>query len=252
MRSEPDSAAAKGRDAIAGRIPDQGEETRRTSLRRRSQAALFALAGIFFVVFAMRVSQPPEPVYGGKTVGQWANEVKVAVGVVRTPGRTMVFPSSMSDEDLAGLSSFMLTNRNAKIMGGAGGTSAAFVFTFTDGDDDIWLSSDPTVEKDTATAALKGMGARAVPYLTAQLDKRNSVFVIWYYNLWKELPRQFRGILRAPRSAAAQRARAAQALGLIGPAAKEAVPALARLSEKDEYPFVRSVAFEAIKRIDPK
>ncbi|MHB8520649.1 MAG: hypothetical protein ACYDH9_07810 [Limisphaerales bacterium] len=148
-------------------------------MRKCSLAALFALAGICFVVFAMRVSPPPEPVYGGKRVGQWANEVKVAVGVVRTPGTTLVFPAGMSDEALAGMQASLATNRTAKIIGG-GGVSSLMVFTFRDGAGQITADAYPAVEKDAATEALRAMGPRAVPYLKGQLSRRNSTVAVWY------------------------------------------------------------------------
>ena len=105
------------------------------------------------------------------------------------------------------------------------------------------LNSPYPQEREQATAAIRDLGARAVPRLTKLLSARESLFQKAFFSVAPKLPaRVTQSLWRIIRPVdwVNQRAMAARALGLIGPDARAAIPALGRSLRDRE----RSVCWE--------
>ncbi len=101
--------------------------------------------------------------------------------------------------------------------------------------------------------AWKSLGSNSIPFLVESLNTTDPPLPHFSYrSVWSSLPPRLRATAPQP-SPPAQvvRSRAASALGIIGEAAKPAIPALLHVMKSDESDFVRDVAREAIQKIDP-
>lgn len=110
-------------------------------------------------------------------------------------------------------------------------------------------SSDP--ERGKATAALQALGPKAVPRLTRLLQTRNSALHQQLWTLLQKLPPRVRSAAFryvGPPNATAVRMAAARSLGIIGPEARTAVPALVG-ALRDQETGVRWEAAAALGRI---
>ena len=109
--------------------------------------------------------------------------------------------------------------------------------------------SDP--DRGNATTALQALGPQAVPRLTGLLQTRDSAFHKRLWSLLKKLPPRVRSAaLRhiEPPNATVVRMAAARSLGIIGPEARAAVPALIG-TLRDQETGVRWEAAAALGRI---
>ena len=106
-------------------------------------------------------------------------------------------------------------------------------------------------DRAQATAALQALGARAVPALTRLLQTRDSRFRKRLWSLVQQLPPPARAVAQRhvePPRATVVRMAAARSLGIIGPAARAAVPALVG-ALRDQETGVRWEAATALGRI---
>lgn len=117
----------------------------------------------------------------------------------------------------------------------------------------LQLTTTETKSHDEATSALKALGPSAVPGLVRLLQAKDSFF---RQQVWVVVPRlsgSFQKIIVNridPPNAAALRTASARSLGVIGPDAVDAVPALAR-ALRNEDAQVRWNAAGALGRIGP-
>jgi HEAT repeat protein len=114
---------------------------------------------------------------------------------------------------------------------------------------DYWvtrLKQGNQKEQAEAREAMRIMGASAVPYLEELLVKQDSPTKLWLLkNYGKRFPYLYRVM---PRTLDHSRAYAAAALGEMGPAASNAIPALMQLAKRNE-PLLSSSATAAVMRI---
>src|SRR6267142_2804038 len=85
-------------------------------------------------------------------------------------------------------------------------------------------------ERAEAAKSIKGMGTNAVPELVRLLDKQDSLFRKLTWSWWQKLPPRWKGRtsrMHAP-NAVDVRYAAAKALGVLGPEAGPAAPALGK------------------------
>jgi hypothetical protein len=105
------------------------------------------------------------------------------------------------------------------------------------------MNEGDTDQRREAAAAIRAMGNRAIPHLIARLaprDGRHREFLRW---LDRHTPSMRAGLPDRHISVEAERGYAASALGVIGPAAKAAVPALLTASlETNSFYAVRAKA----------
>jgi hypothetical protein len=99
-----------------------------------------------------------------------------------------------------------------------------------------------------------GLGSNAVPFLVKALNRRDRAEPeITYGSFVRGLPPRLKSVLPTLSPPAfVVRSRAASALGLIGSASRPAIPAILSTMNEDEYEFVRNVATNALKTIDPE
>lgn len=102
--------------------------------------------------------------------------------------------------------------------------------------------------------AWKNLEANTVPFLVKSLDKTDPPLPhVSYRNAWSSLPPWLQAVAPQPGPPAqVVRSRAASALGIIGETAKPAIPALRLVMESNESTFVREVAKDGIKKINPE
>ena len=99
-----------------------------------------------------------------------------------------------------------------------------------------WVGSIKTLNReDDAVKTLIQIGQPAVLFLTKSLEPKHAFFTKWklYWSIWQKAPNAVRRQLPAPYNPIAdgqQRRIAAQLLGLIGPSAQAALPALVKAS----------------------
>jgi len=99
-----------------------------------------------------------------------------------------------------------------------------------------WVGSIKTLNReDDALKTLIQIGQPAVPFLTKTLEPKPALFTKWklYWLIWQTAPNAVQRRLPAPYnpiSDGQQRQLAAYALGLIGPSAQAALPALVKAS----------------------
>jgi hypothetical protein len=99
----------------------------------------------------------------------------------------------------------------------------------------------------------QGLGSNAVPFLVRALDRSDEDRISRYRSLVWALPPRLRSVLPTPSPpASVVRSRAASALGAIGDASRPAIPAILNTMKADESAFVRKVASNALKNIDPE
>ncbi len=118
-----------------------------------------------------------------------------------------------------------------------------------------WMNYDyraPNAEPQFCEA-WRSLGSNAIPFLIQALDRTDPQSPMTYSALVRTLPLPLRNILPTPSPPAnVVRSRAASALGLIGNASRPAIPPLLRTMDLDEDEFVRNVASNAFKAIDPE
>jgi hypothetical protein len=126
---------------------------------------------------------------------------------------------------------------------------------------EIAANGETSLQRETAVEALGNIGVarpdvvRAVR--AALKDSRGTTTIAAVKGLWQlsamseEDLRLLVGVVEDPEMTSLTRADAMEVLGKIGPKAKAAVPALLKaLQDRDD--FVREVAAEQLKQIDPK
>jgi HEAT repeat protein len=112
-------------------------------------------------------------------------------------------------------------------------------------------SAQPSSRAEVAASALQALGSNAVPGLVRMLGAKDSYLRRRLWAVGPALPVVVqRSLLKhvRPPNAARTRSAAAKALALMGPPARAAVPALARIMGKDEY-LVRFSAAIALAHI---
>jgi hypothetical protein len=123
---------------------------------------------------------------------------------------------------------------------------------FTNWPDQVDFSQARKPDEDPANQAIKRMGAAALPYLEVNLRSRESKFKnLLCQRVWPRVPGRLQRWIGKPIHPIHKRVNAAYALGLLGAAARPAVPELQRLARGDEDFLVRAVALESLRRIDP-
>jgi hypothetical protein len=103
------------------------------------------------------------------------------------------------------------------------------------------MANDPTPARSADGALRANLRCRESPIV--------AVFCRW---VWPRLPSRIQQWIGIPVHPVHVRANAAYALGILGEAARPAVPDLERLLRNDEDYMVRSVACEALQRINPE
>jgi hypothetical protein len=190
-------------------------------------------------------SHSREPRSGGKRISYWIRHVKIGVRVLGDQDGTFtVMLANLTDQQLACLA----VSTNVRTIG----HNTAMTRFFPPWPDRVDFWRETELASDPAGRAIRNMGPRALPYLRTGLRRRESVaeylFCRW---VWPRLPGHFQRWLGTPVHAVHLRANSAYALGLLGPAAAAAVPELQGVVQQDEDYLVRSVAHEALHRIDP-
>jgi hypothetical protein len=187
-----------------------------------------------------------EPRAEGKPISYWIHQLRIGVKVLRSPNGTFnIFLPNLSDDELARL----MISTNVRTMG----EGWACTFTLPNWPDrfDLWRFED--LKADPAARVIKGMGPSALPYLKAGLHRRESpaenLFCRW---VWPRLPARLQRWMGIPMHPIHMRANSAYALGLLGASALPLVPELRGVVANDGDYLVRSVAREALHRIDPE
>lgn len=222
--------------------------------QRVNQAGNAAAAVIALVCLAILVQRAQEPVYKGKVVRSWINQMGgVAVKVVELPNVTNVFLANLTDKEI-----FALNDWNPKLYFVPGNAAMAYSSYPNngslngEGQDSCGFYNHVAMEADPAIIAIKSLGAAAVPGLISAIGTRDSMMKDFVNRrIWPRLPAFLRSAVGSPIHPAHTRMKSAYALGLLGAEAKSAVPHFRRLTA-DTNAWVRATAVEALQRIQPQ
>lgn len=207
----------------------------------RYNLSALALVLIGAVLFAIAIWREPQA--EGKRLGTCLRELKVGVKVLtESDGTHVVFLPNLSDQELRNL------NLSSKIRAIPSSSGMGRVYLY----DMVELCHQDVLERDPAARAIRSIGPKALPLLRARLHVRESKITVFYGRMWLRLPAYMQAYLTKPIHPTHMRAQAAFALGLLGADARVATPELQELFQKDKDNLVRSVAREALDRINPK
>jgi hypothetical protein len=160
-------------------------------------------------------------------------------------GRSIVILPELSERELQ----WLIVSTNVSTVG-ANGRFSCF---FPPWPDKIDLPPYETVAAAEAERAIRSFGTNALPYLQAGLHCRESwITSLFFHWVWPRIPLRVQKVIRNPMHPVHMRAKSAYALGLLGTNAWSAAPELEELAQKETDDIVRSVAYEALNRINPK
>ena len=212
---------------------------------RRSLVRAVLLVSVTAVASFAIWSHLHEPRAEGKPISYWIHQLRIGVKVLRGANGTFnIFLPNLTDDELARL----MISTNVRTMG-AGWAVTRALPNWPDRFD-LWRFQD--LKADPAARVIQGMGPSALPYLKAGLHRRESpaenLFCRW---VWPRLPARLQRWMGIPMHPIHMRANSAYALGLLGASALPLVPELRAIVANDGDDWVRSVAREALQRIDP-
>jgi hypothetical protein len=216
-----------------------------TNYCRKAVWIAFGLAVI--AAGCLTVVRLREPVWQGKRLSGWIQELKVSLKVVEYPDVkvTQVFLANLSDEEV-----LLLNPRTPNKLQFAP-LGLFFFYTNALVLDGFTVASKHESESAPASAALRHLGTRALAELITGLNRRDSKVADFFnVRVWHLLPTRVQAMLGKPFHPAHIRLNCAFGLGELGAAARPAVPQLKKLLT-DPDPHVRAAALEALQRIDP-